>query len=270
MKSTWLVVSSSLLLASFGAHAKSAQELTQAGTPEQKGLAIAHELASRNAGYKDFAGKVEMVLRDRGGSEAKRSFSVKILEQPEADAGDWSLVVFDAPADVKGTAVLSHPKKSAEDDQWLYLPSARRVKRIAAANRTGSFAGSEFSFEDLTASDAAKFDWKLLGQAACGPLTCFTLEAKPKDAASGYSRRVLHVDTSELRIQSVEYFDRRGTALKTLSYADWTKLEDRFWRAKTWSMQNAQTGKSTVIRFDKMALGNGLAAGDFSPSKLDK
>ncbi len=270
MKSSLLVAVSSFLFASVSVHAKSAQELTQSGSAEQQGLAIAQELALRNAGYKDFAGKVDMVLRDRGGSEAKRSFSVKILEKPEADAGDWSLVVFDAPADVKGTAVLSHPKRGADDDQWLYLPSARRVKRIAAANRTGSFAGSEFSFEDLAASDASKFEWKLLGQSACGALRCFDVQATAKEAASGYARRILHIDVTELRVQAVEYFDRKNSLLKTLTYGDFTKLGNRYWRARSWSMQNAQTGKSTVIKFATMALGNGLTSGDFSPSKLDK
>ena len=264
------VVTAALVLGSSLAQARTAQQITGAGTPDQQGLALAQELAARNAGYKDFTGTVEMVLRDRGGSEAKRRFTVKILEKPEAKAGDWSLVTFDAPTDVKGTAVLSHPRTDADDEQWLYLPSAHRVKRIASANRTGSFAGSEFAFEDLTASETGKYDWKVLGQKACGALQCLDVEARPKDAASGYARRVLHVDTTEFRIQSVDFFDRKNAPLKTLAYGDFTKLGNRFWRAKTWTMQNTQTGKSTIIRFDAMALATGLSTGDFSPSKLDK
>ena len=157
-----------VLLAASAADAKTADEINAAGSPEQKGQAVAMELGARNAGYKDLGGDVEMVLRDASGGEAKRRFSLKVLEKPDPSSGDYSLIVFDAPADVKGTAVLSHAKPGDEDDQWLYLPSTRRVKRIASSNRTGSFAGSEFSFEDLTGNDGRKYGWKLAGTAPCG------------------------------------------------------------------------------------------------------
>jgi outer membrane lipoprotein-sorting protein len=252
------------------ARARTAEEILASGSASEKGRAVVAELAARNTGWKDLSGNVEMVLRDASGSEAKRSFTVKILEKPSATAGDYSLVVFDAPADVKGTAVLSHAQADSDDEQWLFLPSARRVKRVAAANRTGSFAGSEFSFEDLTAAEQKKYEWQLLGVHACGSLQCFSVEAKPKDASSGYSRRVLEIDTTELRIQSVDFFDRKGARLKTLAYGDYAKLENRFWRARSWTMTNHQSGKSTVIRFASMKLGNGYSANDFAPAKLEK
>ena len=66
------------------------------------------------------------------------------------DDGDKSLMVFDEPRDVKGTALLTHAHKQEADDQWLYLPALKRVKRISSSNRSGSFMGSEFSYEDLT------------------------------------------------------------------------------------------------------------------------
>jgi outer membrane lipoprotein-sorting protein len=144
------------------------------------------------------------------------------------------------------------------------------VKRVAAANRTGSFAGSEFSFEDLTAAEQKKYDWQLLGVEPCGGLQCFSVEAKPKDPASGYSRRVLKIDTGELRIQSVEFFDRKGARLKTLTYGGYTKVDNRFWRAKEWTMTNQQNGKSTVIRFQSMKFNSGLGTSDFAPAKLEK
>ncbi len=250
------------------ADAKSAAEIEAAGTPEQKGQAVVQELAVRNSGYKDLGGDVDMTLKDASGGEAKRRFNLKVLEKPDAESGDYSLIVFDAPADVKGTAVLSHAKPGDEDEQWLYLPSARRVKRISSSNRTGAFVGSEFSFEDLTGNDGRKYAWKLTGKDACGAAQCFTLEATPKDPQSAYSRRVLHVDAQEFRIQSIEFFDRKGAKLKTLTYDNYKKMNGRFWRAQTWSMQNHQSGKSTVVAFTSMRLGNGYSPSDFSTGKL--
>ena len=53
---------------------------------------------------------------------------------------------FDSPKDVKGTATLTFTHKLDPDDQWLYLPALKRVKRITSDNRSGSFVGSEFAY----------------------------------------------------------------------------------------------------------------------------
>lgn len=250
------------------ANARSAEEILSAPTPEAKGQGVAMELAARNAGYKDLGGDVEMTLRDAGGGEAKRRFSIKVLEKPVAGGGDYSLIMFDAPADVKGTAVLSHAKIGDDDEQWLYLPSAHRTRRISSSNKAGAFAGSEFSFEDLTGNDGRKYDWRLTGTEACGSLTCFVVEATPKDPTSAYSKRILRIDNVEFRIQTIEFFDRKNTKLKTLAYEGYKKLNDRFWRAQSWTMKNHQSGKSTVISFSSMKVGNGFSVNDFATGKL--
>ena len=250
------------------ANARTSEEILSAGTPDQKGQAVAMELAARNAGYKDLGGDVEMTLRDAGGGEAKRRFSIKVLEKPVANAGDYSLIVFDAPADVKGTAVLSHAKVADDDEQWLYLPSAHRSRRISSSNKTGSFAGSEFSFEDLTGNDGRKYDWKLSTTEPCGTLTCFVVEATPKDPASAYSKRILRIDNAAFRIQTIEFYDRKNAKLKTLAYDNYKKLNERFWRSQSWTMNNHQSGKSTVITFSSMKVGNGFTVNDFATGKL--
>ncbi|MDB4935924.1 MAG: family transporter [Labilithrix sp.] len=250
------------------ASARTSEEILAAPTPEARGQAVAMELATRNAGYKDLGGDVEMILRDAAGGEAKRRFSIKVLEKPVANAGDYSLIVFDAPADVKGTAVLSHAKIGDDDEQWLYLPSAHRTRRISSTNRTGAFAGSEFSFEDLTGNDGRKYDWRVAGTEPCGALTCFVVDATPKDPSSAYSKRVLRIDTQEFRIQTIEFFDRKNSKLKTLAYESYKKLNDRFWRSQSWTMKNHQSGKSTVISFSSMKVGNGFTVNDFATGKL--
>jgi predicted RND superfamily exporter protein/outer membrane lipoprotein-sorting protein len=250
------------------ATARTPEEILAAPTPETKGQGVAMELAARNAGYKDLGGDVEMILRDAAGGEAKRRFSIKVLEKPVANAGDYSLIVFDTPADVKGTAVLSHAKIGDDDEQWLYLPSAHRTRRISSSNRTGAFVGSEFSFEDLTGNDGRKYDWRLAGTEPCGALTCFVVDATPKDPTSAYSKRVLRIDTQEFRIQTIEFFDRKNAKLKTLAYENYRKLNDRFWRSQSWTMKNHQSGKSTVINFSSMKVGNGFTVNDFATGKL--
>lgn len=262
------IVITAALLFTVPASAKSLGELTASGSPEEQGKAVVEELGRRNAGYKDFIGDVEMDLEDATGTKAHRAFSVKILEkQPGSVDGDRSLIVFSSPADIKGTAVLSHPHVNAEDEQWLFLPASRRTKRVSSSNRSGAFVGSEFTFEDLTASDPRKFTWSVRGKEACGAAPCVVLEAVPKDPSSAYSKRVLRID-GELRVQSVEFFDKKGTRLKTLTYGEYQQLDGGYWRAKSWTMKNAQSGKGTTLRFVAMKLKSALSSSDFTPEKL--
>ncbi|MFT3836045.1 MAG: outer membrane lipoprotein-sorting protein [Myxococcaceae bacterium] len=250
------------------AQAKSVDEILAGGTPQEQGRLLAGELGARNAGYHDLSADVEMVLSDASGSEAKRAFHLKVLERPAPTEGDRSLIVFDSPADVKGTAVLSHAQVDADDEQWVYLPQSRRTKRVSGSNRTGAFLGSEFTFEDLTGNDGRKYEWTAGARKACGDSNCVELTAVPKDPESGYSKRVLLVDATELRIHSIAFYDRRGALLKTLTYGDYHKLSGRFWRSHQWTMKNEQTGKSTVLRFVGMKLSSGLTASDFASAKL--
>ena len=112
-----------------------------------KGLEIATEVDFRDRGFGDTTSTMTMILFDQYGNSTSRKIRNRTLEGK--DEGDLSLVIFDTPADVKGTAFLSHTKKSGSDDQWLYLPALKRVKRIASSNQAGPFMGSEFAYEDI-------------------------------------------------------------------------------------------------------------------------
>ena len=145
----------------------------------------------------------------------------------------------------------------------------KRRKRIASSNRSGPFVGSEFAFEDLTGQEPAKYTWRLLGEVACGPLTCFELERRPKDPDSGYTRQVVHLDTGEYRIQRIDYFDRRDSLLKTLTVSGYAQYDEAWWRPARMAMVNHQTGKETDLVWRDWRFGTGLdAERDFNPNSL--
>ncbi len=120
-------------------------------TPEERGLAIAVEADRRDAGFEDFTAELTMVLRNRHGQESRRAMRTRNLEQ-ESD-GDKSLVIFDQPNDIRGTALLTFSHKTGDDDQWLYLPALKRVKRISSSNKSGPFVGSVFAYEDISSQE---------------------------------------------------------------------------------------------------------------------
>ena len=110
--------------------------IDEARTAEEKGLAIAVAADERDTGWADWTAEAQMILRNAYGQESKRNMSMKALEQ--TTDGDKRLIVFNDPRDVKGTAFLVFTKKVGNDDQWLYLPALKRVKRISSKNQIWS------------------------------------------------------------------------------------------------------------------------------------
>ena len=242
------------------------QALAQDETPEQKGLRIAQQASANDDGFGDFSARLTMVLRDRRGRESVREVRLKVLEVP--GDGDKSLFVFDQPRDVQGTALLIHAHIDTQDDQWLYLPALERVRRISASTRSGSFMGSEFSYEDMSAPEVEESTYKYLRDEPCGELTCTVTEQFPLDDKSGYSRKVVWQDTGELRTWKMELYDRRDVHLKTLTFADYRQYLDRFWRAGEQTMVNNLTGASTVLRMTEFQFGANPDDGEFTQTAL--
>lgn len=250
--------------------------LAQAGaidaslSPADKGRAIAIEAERRRAGFVDAIAELTMELVGSEDRVRTRRLTWRTLESVEPGAGDRSLTVFHEPRDIAGTAFLSHTYIDRNDDQWLYLPSLKRVRRIASANLSSAFVGSEFSYEDLLSDEPDKFDQVWLRDEPCATGTCFVLERRPRYADSGYSRQIVWIDQDAFRPMRIDYYDQRERLQKTLTLEDYRKYLDRFWRAHELRMDNHLTGRTTVLRFEPFELQSGLAAELFEPGTLTR
>ncbi len=240
----------------------------RAATAEERGHQIASERDRRDTGFGDSKANASMILRNRQGATSKRSMRVSRLEQK--NDGDKTLVVFDSPRDVKGTALLTYTHQKGSDDQWLYLPALKRVKRISSSNRSGPFVGSEFSFEDLLSEELAKYTYKYIRDETFAGKSCYVIERYPVYKNSGYTRQVLWLDKAEYRLWKIDYYDRKRSKLKTLTYSGYEQYLGKFWRAAKFSMVNHQNGKSTDILFEQWSFRTGLSDRDFDQNSLKR
>ncbi len=240
----------------------------QSATHEDKGYEIAARSDRSDRGFGDSRVDLKMILRNAAGAEATRTLEIRTLEVPDEDVGDKSLIIFDRPRDIEGTALLSHAKILDADDQWLFLPALKRVKRISSVNKSGPFVGSEFAFEDFTALELNKYEYKFLRAEACGGLACDVIERYPRYEHSGYTRQVSWVDQEVFQIRKVEFYDRRGDLLKTLALEDYRVYAGKYWRAHKMVMVNHQTGKSTDLVYGDYTFSVGLNDKDFVKGAL--
>ena len=233
-----------------------------------KGRAIAVEADRRDTGFKDSEAAVVMILKSARGDESRRALRIKILEATTG-GGDKSLLIFDQPRDITGAALLSYANILTPDDQWLFLPEVGRVKRISGANRAGPFMGSEFAYEDIAAPELEKYSYRFLRQEPCGSLTCNVIERTPRYQDSGYKRQEVWLDATEYRPWRVDFYDRRDTLLKRLTYGKFARY-GAYWRAHRLLMENLRTGKSTLLAVTVYRLGVGLSAADFTQASLKR
>ena len=239
-----------------------------AQTAQEKGLAIAQEIDQRDTGWTDQIASMVMVLRNRQGQESRRDLRVKSFEV-QGD-GDKSLTIFDTPRDVKGTAFLSFTHALKPDDQWLYLPALKRVKRISSSNKSGPFMGSEFAYEDLTSQEIEKYTYTWLRDEELDGAETMVLERKPAYKQSGYTRQVVWIDAKMWQPIKVEFYDRKDSLLKTLRSTKFTQYLEQFWRPVLMTMINHQSGKNTELLWSGYEFKTGLNDRDFDRNALKR
>lgn len=239
-------------------------------TPEaQKGYDISARADRTDQGFSDSRVDARMVLTNQAGQETVREFSFATLEKEDESVGDKSLIIFESPRDVEGTALLSHAKILDPDDQWLFLPALKRVKRISSANKSGSFVGSEFAFEDFTITELNKFTYKYIGEDQLDGMTTDVIERYPRYENSGYTKQTSWIDQDIYQVRKVEFYDRKGDLLKTLVLSDYREY-DGIWRAHRLGMVNAQTGKETELVYENFSFKTGLDNNDFQQGVLTR
>ena len=260
----YMLIIGAFMLASFASMPVSAEDL------DQKGFEVAARNDRSDRGFNNSRVELEMVLKNASGAESRRILELSTLELPDESVGDKNLIVFFSPADIEGTALLSYAKILDPDDQWLYLPALKRVKRISSKNKSGPFVGSEYAFEDITGQELNKYEYTWLREEACGKLTCDVVERRPLYKDSGYTRQIGWVDQTVFQARKIEYYDRKDSLLKTQLFEDYKLYNDKFWRALVWRMENHQTGKSTDLFFQDYKFDIGLSDGDFVRGALTR
>lgn len=239
-----------------------------AESAEEKGLAIAVEADKRDQGWEDQATTMKMILRNSQGAESIREIRGKTLEV-KGD-GDKSLTIFDTPRDIKGTAFLSFTHSLKSDEQWLYLPALKRVKRISSSNKSGPFMGSEFAYEDISSQEVDKYKYKFIKDDKFNGRDTFVIERFPQYKKSGYTKMVSWVDKEMYQPLKIEFYDRKKSLLKTLTQHDYKKHLNKYWRPGRLEMVNHQTGKSTTLLWQVYKFKNGFRKRDFDRNSLKR
>ncbi len=205
-------------------------------------------------------GEEMMLLVDvKSGSKKKRL--VKRYAKDKGNGLNRYLLVFMDPADIKGTALLTHENET-QDDQWLYMPATKKMQRIAQGSKKSYFMGTDFTYEDMTPEEIDNFKYKILRKEAVDhvkpPKECYVIESVPatkkQKRASGYTKRLLWVDSENFLTLKAEFYGRRDKLIKTQKSYEIQHIKDTIFRPKKTIMDNHKKKHKTLTMVKKRAL----------------
>lgn len=228
---------------------------------DPSGLEIMQAVYDRPQG-KDSSGTLIMTLIDAKGKERSRTITQVIGRYGSVDK---KLMIFQAPPDVRGTSFMNWSYKEAgkEDDQWIYLPALRKVKRISSEGKGDYFMGSDFTYDDLGDRHPLEDTHTLLRTEKVEGEECWVVESIPKDPKYMYSRTVTWVSKVKTVGIKREFYDRRGSHLKTLRILSVEKIND-VWVLLKVEMHNVQKNTRTLMEFRDVKIDTGVQEGIFS------
>jgi len=168
-----------------------------------------------------------------------------------------TVLFYTSPKNVKDTAFLTidYAEPDKDDDQWLYLPALRKVRRISASNRGDYFLGTDFTYEDIkkeTKVDIKDYKRTTIGEEEIDGHKCYIVEGVPVDEKTakelGYSKAQQWVDVEIWITRKAIMWDIKGNLLKTVQFSDIRKVQD-IWTIHQMDAENHKTGHSTRFIF---------------------
>jgi len=187
-----------------------------------------------------------------------------------------SVIYYKTPKRLSGTGFLTFDNEIKDDEQWLYLPSLRKVRRVSSANRGDWFLGTDFSYEDIkkeTKISTSDFDFRILEETQEKGISYFVLESTPKNKALvkelGYSKIVSWIDKDIFIARKAIFHDERGGLLKTLLNNDIKKVDD-IWTIHHLQMKNHQNKHVSNFYFSNVDYKKEVKDSSFTKASLKR
>jgi len=210
---------------------------------------------------KDRTSILTMTLINSNGSTRIRK-----IKQFYKDFGseEKNIMFFMSPADVKNTSFMNWSYDSDKpDDQWIYLPALKKVKRISSDSKSDYFMGSDFTYDDLGDRKLDADVHKLLREETVDGIACYVVESVPKDEDYMYSKTITWIRKDNFVGVKREFYDEDGELLKTLSIKE-VKNVSGIWIITHSEMHNVQKDHKTIMKLTDVKINTGVPASMFT------
>ena len=190
--------------------------------------------------------KTKMILVNKNGEKRLR----EILSYFKDEGKDQrkAMIRFIQPADVKGMGflMLEHPDR--DNDQFIYMPELKKVRRIASGSeQRGSFFGSDLTYEDMERKKIEDYTYNLLREEEVDSFPTYVVESIPNNPEdTSYSKSIQWIRKDNFILIKAELYNKRAELWKTISVNNVEKT-DGYWMAKITKVTNVLTNHQTIV-----------------------
>jgi len=189
-----------------------------------------------------------MVITAKDGSTSER-----VIDQYSKDGpnGARTMIVFQSPASIKDSRFLTMDAAGGSSDRWIFLPSLGKVRRIAATESSGSFMGTDFSYDDIGLI-GRKVDLDthtMLREETLNGKSCYVIQSVPKDSSYQYSKSISWVEKKDFLTYKSEMYNRKGELIKVMEMSEYKDVQGRLTPMQT-KISTVGAGTSTTIYLD--------------------
>jgi outer membrane lipoprotein-sorting protein len=216
---------------------------------------------------KDFKARVMMKLVSSGGQERIREMTMIRKNYGGVGAEQKYFMYFYQPADVKDMTFMVQKYPGRDADRWLFVPAISMVRRIAARDKSSSFVGSDFSYEDVSGRYLEDDTHAVLKEEKVGAKDCIVVKSTPKAEDVDYIYKLSWIDKANFLPLKEEYYDKKGDLYKVFT-ADEIKDVKGFPTVTKRTMKNVQSGHTTEVTFTKVDYNIGVEDSLFSERYL--
>ena len=178
---------------------------------------------------------------------------------------------FISPADVRISSFMnwSYDEEGKDDDQWIYLPALKKVKRISSDSKSDYFMGSDFTYDDLGDRHPTDDIHKILREEKVNGEDCYVVESTPKDEEYMYSKTITWIIKDKWIGLMKDFYDEDGEHLKTLSIKSYDKING-YWIITHSQMKNVQKDHTTDMKLDNIKVDSGIASNKFTERMMKR
>lgn len=204
-----------------------------------------------------------MDLVNKNGKVRQRS--AKVFRRSTAEQKQ-TVIRFDTPRSVKGMAFLTHDHsaKAAADEQWLYMPAMKKVRRIPSSKRGDYFLGTDFTYNDV--KEELKFEpgdyvFTYENSYTNAGQTFHRISGAPSNKLIakelGYGAFKATVAEQSWMPVDIVFFDEDQKPLKRINVGDLESI-DGIWTALAIEVEHLQTGHITRFSYSDISYSEAL------------
>ncbi len=233
---------------------------------EDKAKDIMKKVEANASGFKDMQDKMKMTVTNQDGSKSEREMIIKAVADPAG--GSRSMTLFTKPKRDAGVGLLNIADKDGNEGQWVFLPASKKVKKIASNSKSSYFWGSDFTYEDL--SSEAGYQYKFVGEQACGDKKCFVIDRFPGKLESAYTKTTTLIESERYIPVQATFYDDKNQVIKTLNFKNYSQHEGKYWKPESVEMVNSSAGSKTELTSVEIKFDQGLSVNGFTEQGLER